>query len=193
MWPLGHVAVAYLCYAGLRRARGGVPAREFAVVALVVGSQLPDLVDKPLAWYLGVLPTGRSLAHSLLLIGPLIGLAYLVADRYGRAEDGIAAGVGAGSHLLADVVPALWGAADPAILVWPLLPLEPYPDGAPSIMGLLAESLGEPYFLAEFVLAAIAVVVWRREGYPGLELPRRVAGRLWGHLTADGPVRKQRE
>ena len=179
MWPLGHLAVAYLCYAGFRRARGGTPAKALAVVALVVGSQLPDLVDKPLAWYLGVLPTGRSLAHSLVVIGPLIGLAYVVASRNGRAEYGIAAGVGMGSHLLADVVPALWGAADPAILVWPLLPLEPYPDGAPTIMGLLADSLGEPYFAAEFVLAALAVVVWRREGYPGLALPRRVGRRLW--------------
>ena len=179
MWPLGHVAVAYLCYAGLRRARDGMPAREFALVALLVGSQLPDLVDKPLSWYLGVLPTGRSLAHSLVVIGPLVALAYLVARRYGRAEYGIAAGVGAGSHLLADVFPVLWGAADPAILVWPLLPLEPYPDGAPTIAGLLAESLGEPYFLAEFVLAAIAVVVWRHEGYPGLTLPHRIGRRLW--------------
>ena len=179
MWPLGHVAVAYLCYAGMRRARDGMPAGEFALVGLLVGSQFPDLVDKPLAWYLGILPTGRSLAHSLVVIGPLVGLTYLVASRYGRAEYGIAAGVGAGSHLLADVFPVLWGAADPAMLVWPLLPLEPYPDGAPTIMGLLADSVGDPYFLAEFVLAAIAVGVWRREGYPGLGLPRRVGRRLW--------------
>jgi len=175
MWPLGHAAVAYLCYTGLCRARTTGSPSELAVLAVLVGSQAPDLVDKPLAWYLGVLPTGRSLAHSVLLIGPLIGLAFLVASRYGRPEYGIAAGVGAGSHLLVDVVPALWGAADPAILLWPLLPLEPYPDGAPTIMGLLADSAGEPYFLAEFVLAAIAAVVWGRAGYPGLALPRRAA------------------
>ncbi|MEA1930911.1 MAG: metal-dependent hydrolase [Euryarchaeota archaeon] len=175
MWPLGHAAVAYLCYTGLCRARSTSPPGERAVLAVLVGSQIPDLIDKPLAWYLGVLPTGRSLGHSLLVIGPLIGLALLVASRYGRPEYGIAAGVGAGSHPLVDALPALWGAADPAILVWPLLPLEPYPDGAPTIMGLLADSLGEPYFLAEFVLAAIAAVVWRQAGYPGLALPRRAA------------------
>ena len=191
MWPLGHAAVAYLCYAGVRRASGRTPAAAVAVVALLVGSQFPDLVDKPLAWYLGVLPTGRSLAHSLLVIGPLAALAYLVADRYGRPEYGLAAGVGAGSHLLADTLPALWGEADPAMLVWPLLPLEPYPDGAPSIAGLFVESLGEPYFLAEFGLAAIAVVVWRREGYPGLELPRRVANRVRKHLTAGSRASKR--
>lgn len=175
MWPLGHAAVAYLCYTGLCRARDVEPPSDLAVLAVLVGSQVPDLIDKPLAWYLGVLPTGRSLAHSILLIGPLIGLGYLVASRYGRPEYGIAAGVGAGSHLLADTLPALWGAADPTMLLWPLLPLEPYPDGAPSLLGLLADSLGDPYFAAEFVLAAIAVVVWRRAGYPGLALPRRAA------------------
>jgi len=175
MWPLGHAAVAYLCYTGLCRARNTGPPKEVAVLAVLVGSQVPDLVDKPLSWYLGILPTGRSLAHSLLVIGPLIGLAYVVASRYGRPEYGIAAGVGAGSHPLVDVVPALWGSADPSILLWPLLPLEPYPDGAPSVVGLLVDSLGDPYFLAEFVLAAIAAVVWRRAGYPGLALPRRAA------------------
>jgi hypothetical protein len=173
MWPLGHAAVAYLCYVGRCHVRDGNPPEEVALLAVLVGSQLPDLVDKPRAWYLGVRPTGRSLANSLVVIGPLIALAYLVASRYGHAEYGIAAGVGAGSHLLADVVPVLWGSADPAMLVWPLLPLEPYPDGAPTVMGLLADSLAEPYFLAEFVLAAIAVGVWRRDGYPGLALPRR--------------------
>lgn len=173
MWPLGHAAVAYLCYAGFGRTRDVGSPSELVVLALLVGSQVPDLIDKPLAWYLGVLPTGRSLAHSLVVIGPLIGLAYFVASRNGHAEYGIAAGVGMGSHLLADTFPALWGEADPAMLVWPLLPLEPYPDGAPSIAGLLADSLGEPYFIAEFVLAAFAVVVWRRDGYPGLGVPRR--------------------
>ena len=29
-----------------------------AVLALALGTQLPDLVDKPLAWYLDVLPFG---------------------------------------------------------------------------------------------------------------------------------------
>lgn len=173
MWPLGHAAVAYLSYSGLCRAREGSPTGAPAVLAVLLGSQLPDLVDKPLSWYLGILPTGRSLAHSLVVIVPVVAVGYLVASRYSHAEYGIAFGVGAGSHLLADVVPVLWGAADPAILVWPLLPLEPYPDGAPSILGLLMDSLGEPYFFAEFVLAALAVAVWRRDGYPGLGVIRR--------------------
>ena len=72
MWPWEHAAVAYLCWAALdRRAARSEGA---AVVAVLVGSQFPDLIDKPLSWVFQVLPTGQSLAHSLLFALPLIGL-----------------------------------------------------------------------------------------------------------------------
>lgn len=177
MWPLGHAAVAYLCYTGLSRARGSPPG-EFAAVALLVGSQVPDLIDKPLAWYLGVLPTGRTLAHSVVVIGPLVAVVYLLAARYSRREYGIAFGVGAVSHILVDALPALWGGTDPSFLLWPILPVEPYGNGAPSVIALFVESLDDPYFLSEFVFAAIALVVWRHDGYPGLEAVRRLS-RQW--------------
>ncbi|MDB2293268.1 metal-dependent hydrolase [Halorubrum ezzemoulense] len=66
MLPLGHLAFAYLWYtvyaaAGTHR----LPAR-LALVPLAIGSQFPDLIDKPLA-YVGVLTSGRSLAHSLFV------------------------------------------------------------------------------------------------------------------------------
>jgi hypothetical protein len=172
MWPLGHAAVAYLCYTGYCRAERRVP-ESLAVVALLIGSQFPDLVDKPLSWSLGVLPTGRSLAHSLLVVGPLVGVVYLLAKRSGRAECGIAFGIGALAHLLADSLPALWGGDTASYLLWPLLAVEPYESGPPSILGLLIDSLGQPYLLAEFVLAALAVAVWQRDGYPGIASIRR--------------------
>ena len=182
MWPLGHAAVAYLCYTALSRARGGPPGGGAAVV-LLVGSQVPDLVDKPLAWYLGVLPTGRTLAHSFVVIGPLVVAVSLLAARYSRPEYGVAFGVGAVSHVLVDALPALWGGTDPGFLLWPLIPVEPYDNGAPTVTALFVESLGDPYFLSEFVLAALALVVWRQDGYPGLGVIRQV-GRRW--LPAGG-------
>ncbi len=172
MWPLGHAAVAYLCYSLLVRARNIDPPDGLAVLVLLFGSQFPDLVDKPLAWYLGVLPTGRTLAHSLLVIGPLAAVVYLLAARYSRSEYGVAFGVGAVSHLLADALPALWGGTDPGFLLWPLVAVEPYDNGAPAVTTLFGESLASPYFLSEFVFAAVALVVWRREGYPGLDVLR---------------------
>ena len=176
MWPLGHAAVAYLCYAGLWHSRTAQPPADGAAVGLLLGSQLPDLVDKPLSWYLSVLPTGRSLAHSLVVIGPLIALVWVLSSRYSRGEYGIAFGVGAIAHVLTDALPTLWSDGGASFLLWPLLALEPYPDGAPSIMGLLVDSLGDPFFISEFVLAAIAVGLWHRDGYPGLGLiQRRIA------------------
>jgi len=178
MWPLGHAAIAYLCYTLLSRTRENRPPGEIAAVVLLFGSQFPDLVDKPLAWYLGVLPTGRTLAHSFVLIGPLVVVVYLLAARYSRAEYAIAFSVGAVSHILIDALPALWGGTDPGFLLWPLVAVEPYDNGAPTVIGLFVESLGDPYFLSEFVFAAIALVVWREDGYPGFGVVRRAARRV---------------
>lgn len=178
MWPLGHAAVAYLCYSVLSRTRAK-PVGGFATIVLLFGSQFPDLVDKPLAWYVGVLPTGRTLAHSFVVIGPLVVAVYLLAARYGRSEYGIAFGVGAVSHLLMDALPALWGETSASFLLWPILPVEGYgSSGSPTVVGLLVESLSEPYFLSEFVFAAIALLLWRQDGYPGVDVVRRL-GRRW--------------
>lgn len=168
MWPLGHVAIAYLCYSLVARTRYERPPDHVPAVVVVFASLFPDLVDKPLAWYLGVLPTGRTLAHSLLVLVPLVLVVGLVADRAGYAAVGVAFAIGALSHALVDALPALWGGTDPSFLLWPALPVESYESGSPSVLALLADSLDDPYFLSEFVFAAIALVVWRRDGYPGL-------------------------
>ncbi|UTF54136.1 metal-dependent hydrolase [Natronosalvus rutilus] len=169
MWPLGHAAVAYLLYSlWTRRQPARVPG-AVAVVCGLVGSQFPDLIDKPLAWYAPVLPTGRSLAHSLLFLLPVSLVVLAVASRYERPTYAIVFAIGAFSHLLADTVPALWGAEEYGYLLWPIVPVEPE-EGAPSILELFSSSLGDPYFLLEFVLAAAALVVWRADGYPGLDL-----------------------
>jgi hypothetical protein len=178
MWPLGHAAVGYLCYSLLTRARVDRPPGEFVVLFLLFGTQFPDLVDKPLAWYLGVIPTGRTLAHSLLLLVPLSVGTYLLARQYRRPEYGVAFGFGALSHTLVDAAPALWGATDPSFLLWPALPVEGYESGAPSVTALFLESLGDPYFLSEFVFAALAFVLWRRDGYPGLGAIRALVSRF---------------
>jgi hypothetical protein len=178
MWPLGHAAIGYLCYSLLTRTRFDRPPSGVVVLFLLFGTQFPDLVDKPLAWYLGVIPTGRTLAHSLLLLVPLSIGVYLLASRYRRPEYGFAFGFGAISHTLVDAAPALWGGTDPSFLLWPALPVEEYESGAPSVTALLLESLGDPYFLSEFVFAALAFALWRRDDYPGLETLRAIVRRV---------------
>ena len=178
MWPLGHAAIAYICYSVFTRTTLERPPAHLPVLAVLLGSQFPDLVDKPLAWYLGVLPTGRTLAHSLLFLIPVTIAVYLLADRYGHRLSGIAFGIGALSHTLVDAAPALWGGTDPGFLLWPVVPVEAYESGAPTVTDLFLASLNDPYFLSEFVFAAIALVLWRRDGYPGLEPIRTTVSRL---------------
>ncbi|QFU83263.1 metal-dependent hydrolase [Natronorubrum aibiense] len=180
MWPIGHVAVAYLCYTVATRARFDAPPAHVPALVLVLGSQFSDLVDKPLAWYLAVLPTGRTLAHSLFVLIPLTTAIIVLASRYDRREYGIAFSIGALSHVLVDVTPALWGVRESAThLLWPAIPVEEYEQGPPTILALLQDSLGQPFFLSEFVFAAVALVLWRRHDYPGLEPIRAAAGRVW--------------
>lgn len=158
---MGHVAIAYLLYAGATRLRLDRTPSRGPTLVLLLGSLFPDLVDKPLAWYLGVLPTGRTLAHSLLVLVPLSLVVYGVSRHVGRAEYGFAFGLGALSHALVDALPVLWSdEATAEFLLWPLIPVEPYGTGSPTVLGLLQDSLTDPYFVSEFVLLAIALVLW---------------------------------
>ncbi|MFB6301894.1 MAG: metal-dependent hydrolase [Haloferacaceae archaeon] len=168
MLPWGHAAVGYLAYRGLRAARGRDVPPPAAVVAVAVGSQAPDLVDKPLAWTLGVLPAGRSLGHSLLVaaaVAVLVGRVRAVRSRPAAAT-GFA--VGALSHALADAAgPVLAGTpAVASFLFWPALPL--YVDDAGySVLAVFRSLSLTPDVLAGLALTAVAAVVWLRDGAPG--------------------------
>lgn len=188
MWPLGHAAIAYLLYSGSTHARHGAPPGAVAVLVVLFGSLFPDLVDKPLAWYAGVLPNGRTLAHSLLVLVPLCLAVFLIARRYGRSEYGVAFAVGALSHSLVDAVPVLWDPeANADFLFYPLTGGEPYEgDGAPGVVDLFLSSLSDPYFLSEFAFASLALALWVRDGYPGLALLRTRVSRYVPRLERPG-------
>jgi len=181
MWPWGHAAVGYLLYAASVRRRSGRRPTGSAVIWLALGTQAPDLVDKPLAWTAGVLPTGRSLAHALPIVVPLLAIAYAVAGRRGRGEWAFAFCLGYLAHVLADALPSLaWG--DPAyarFLLWPLLSLPPY-DESKSFLAHLTSIEPTGYLAAQFALTAIAAGVWWRDGLPGLD----VLAAAWRRLGA---------
>lgn len=180
MWPLGHAAVGYLLYSLSTRLRYDERPATVPALFLLVGTQTPDLIDKPLAWYVGVLPTGRSLAHSLLFLVPLSLAVYWLARRRGRAELGFAFGLGAISHTLVDALPTVWSGTDAGFLLYPIVPVTEYEEGAPTVTELLVSSLGDPWFLLEFALAGAALVVWYRDGRPGLETAVRALRRTTG-------------
>jgi len=90
MFPT-HAAVGYLF---------GVYSR-YPVAPLVVGSVLPDLVDRPLYW-LGVTPLPHSVGHSLFVALPVgVVLAVLLGPR------GVAFAIGWLAHILTDVLNVL--------------------------------------------------------------------------------------
>ena len=139
MFPWTHAAFGYLLLVGLAvLLRRRVSRAE--LVAVVVGTQLPDLVDKPLAWYFNVIPSGRSLAHSLLLAIPLSLVVLAVAWYRSHPGVGFAFGIGYLSHLFGDVDGALyqWDPEKLTFLLWPVLP--PYPSSFDSVTAALANA-----------------------------------------------------
>ena len=165
MWPWGHLAVGYLLYRGIVRDR--VPDAK-SVFALALGTQLPDLIDKPLAWTVTLLPNGRSLGHSLLVAVPvLIGVALLADGRRRRAA--FALGVGYLSHLGGDALyPALGRQWDHVgFLGWPAVPPIGYADES---AGILAHLLNFELTITsgfELLLVSAAAVLWLVDRRPG--------------------------
>lgn len=169
MWPWGHLAVGYACYSAFARVRYGRGPTGLPALAAVFGTQFPDLVDKPLAWSFGVLPSGRSLAHSLLVAGVVLLLVGIYCRRRDHSELAVAFGVGYCSHLAGDAIgPVLAGRyAFASFLAWPLLPPPPYGDEG----GFLAHFASldfSPWVLAQFGLALAVTILWVLDGAPGL-------------------------
>ncbi|OAQ52652.1 metal-dependent hydrolase [Natrinema mahii] len=172
MWPWGHLAVAYLLYTAVVHRRSGRPPRALPAIALAIGSQMPDLIDKPLAWNVGLLPGGRTLSHSVFALAALVVAVLVVATRLRRRPLGVGFLVGYGSHLLADVPPAVLGGdvSGATYLLWPVL--EPPPEEP--VAGILDAFLNYyqlgAFEWVQFGLFAVAALVWYRDGMPGLGL-----------------------
>jgi hypothetical protein len=84
MWPFTHLALGYLAYSIYVRYRLGRSPTGREALLILVGSQLPDLIDKPLVLLGGPFTTGRTIGHSLLFIIPALVLLVIltaVVDR----------------------------------------------------------------------------------------------------------------
>jgi len=188
MWPWGHLAVGYLCYSLLARATDR-RVSAFAVVAVAVGTQFPDLIDKPLAWTLTVLPNGRSLAHSLLTAALVGFVLLLIARKIDARTIERAIGTDGGttlapsavhlvgafllgyvSHLISDGLHSIVTGQFQylAYLAWPVLPPIQY-DGPKSFVGHFAAMELTPFLALEFLLVGVAAVAWYFDGLPGLD------------------------
>ncbi|SFR73811.1 LexA-binding, inner membrane-associated putative hydrolase [Halogeometricum rufum] len=195
MWPYAHLAVGYLLYSGYAHVRLRRPPSELAALFVVLGTQLPDFVDKPLA-LVGVLASGRSLAHSFLFAVPVVALvAGLVYRRTGDTAPGVAFGVSYVSATIGDGAQQFvqGGLANDlrevSFWVWPLsVPAERIVEllgVTPGVERLIA---GKAAWTAahlplgpelkvwirwfEFAVTVLALSVWFLDGAPGLKLLR---------------------
>jgi len=180
MLPWGHLGVAYLAYTLVVRTLTGEPPRAWPAVALAVGSQLPDLIDKPLAWELGVLPAGRSLGHSLLFIG-LVALAVRALIDAASVTTWAAFVFGQLAHTLTDAAPLVLDGsfAELGYLLWPVTPLAPVPGELQrDILTHILTTDVSPMRYVGLVAFLLAAMVWWRDGTPGI--PQR----SWRHDRA---------
>jgi hypothetical protein len=179
MWPWDHLAAGYVVFSLLLRSTGREPPSVVALGFLVLGSQLPDLIDKPLGWYVGLLPSGTSLAHSLVVAVPLCGLVVLWRVWRGAPAEGVGFALGYLLHPLADAYYplALGLEAKPDILLWPLrsVPKQGTVDVTAHVLGLLgqfyaaATGPGGIWLIAiEVGFLGSAATLWYLDGMPGL-------------------------
>jgi len=180
MWPWDHLALGYIVFSLWCRFFGRCRPTGADVVAVGVGSQFPDLIDKPLGWGTAVLPSGTSLAHSLLVALPVALAALALGRRVGRPTVGVGCGLAYLAHLPGDVAyPALLG-GDPklAFLLWPLVPVEQTPPTAVFartgelvvvFLAALATPTGVAFLVLEAMVLSTAVWFWLADGAPGFE------------------------
>lgn len=177
MWPWDHFAIGYVALSLLGRADIRFTPTAGAVAFVFVGSQLPDLVDKPLGWVFHVLPS-VGLGHSLLLALPVSAAVIWWRGRHGRRGEGVAFGLGYLLHLPADALyPALLGAeTKPWLFLWPLTAGETAPPTAlpdqlytlvSDFVAVAASPAGVPILALEGGLLCLTVWLWLADGQPG--------------------------
>jgi hypothetical protein len=185
MWPWEHLAFAYLLASGFYRLAWRDRPTDAAAILIAVGALLPDLVDKPLAWGIGVLPTGRSLGHSLLVAVPVLAVVMAVGRRTRDPRAAVAFAIATLSHLAGDVLYPLVvdGELRVEFLLWPLIPAPVDDGGSGGLFGRVAEYFveflsflatprGALFFAVDLGLVLAAIAAWYLDGMPGL--PDRV-------------------
>ncbi|MFC6721136.1 metal-dependent hydrolase [Halovenus amylolytica] len=135
-----HVFVALVpvvCYSLIRYHR--LTSGSVLLVALFA-SLFPDLVDKPLAWTFGIIPSGRMLAHSLVIASVIILCILLVAYRKQRLPHGVVFAWAYLSHIAGDFYPVFTQGTDYYYypnMFWPIM--GPSPARNPGFAGKLPE------------------------------------------------------
>lgn len=175
MWPWGHLAVGYLLYTAYARQQHGRVPRAESVLVLAFATQFPDLIDKPLAWTVPLLPSGRSLAHSVFVLAIVVAATATIARRIDQSAVIAPFAIGYTSHLAADILyPVLAGEFNEvSFLLWPVLSVTG--GSATGILAFFLELQVTTSVVFEITLVAAALATWIRDGTPGWEYMSTVA------------------
>lgn len=122
MLPIEHLIVALVptCLVIVVVSRQ-LPAPPI-IGAVGLGSQFPDLIDKPLALQLGIIPTGRVFMHSLPIAVPFLIVVGVYGYRTDRLPLAVVFAFAHLTHLIADTYQTLLGpvlSLSPDLL-WPV-------------------------------------------------------------------------
>ena len=180
MLPWEHAAVGYIGYSLFVHALYRDSPTGLEAVVVVFASVLPDLIDKPLAWELGVFPSGYALGHSILFAVPFSLAVGALAARRGGPRIGWAFGIGYLLHLPADVIPIyLQGGGVPIErILWPIRvtrgnPYAGFWDGFDTHIDRHPEVMTWPpastYEAVVFGLLAGGLLLWIVDGMPVLK------------------------
>ena len=163
MLPLGHLGIGLQVARPLRR--------DLPLKPLLIGTLLPDLIDKPLyyglSWAtgrqgfdLGLISGTRTFGHTLLFAASLAAVAAAK-----RSKTLAALALGTATHLILDVVTDIFTRrADFSmrVLAWPLLGWQ-FPGYTYSGLREHLAQYHEPFLLyAETIGAVLLIVEWRR-------------------------------
>lgn len=167
------------------------------MLLVVVGTQLPDLIDKPLALAVGgAFASGRTVAHSLLFAIPgILVLGAILRRRHGSAIPVVLFAVGYVSHPFLDAsVFLLQGTlardlVEVGFVLWPVgLPADgilQFLERTPAIERAIEAKprwtaqhapsgarLSRWMRVVELVLASAATILWLADDAPGVEAIR---------------------
>ena len=138
---------------------------------VIVGSLIPDLIDKPIGLWLApdlVNGSTRGIAHTLVF--GLVLLAVLsLAFRPGLSLVGLTLALGNAGHLVLD---QMWGSS--RVLLWPFTGWD-FPERAASISRYADTKLWDtlrfyadpPELIGAIVILALAVKLWRDRAVRG--------------------------
>jgi len=127
VFPHEHLFVALLPVIAYVAVRDRTLPSVTVIAVTALGSQFPDLVDKPLAHQFGLLPSGRVFTHSLPIAIPLVIAVLAYGWRTGRRRLAGAFVSAYLLHLVGDTYTVLLTGRVPADLLWPFTTAQPRP------------------------------------------------------------------